>query len=104
MIRELVSDEVVVHGRIIAAREADGLSLEAALGAGHVVSRCPACGHRESADTSWWVGSALDRWASLGVLRRRLRCICGSRAVALEVWPVSPHPRPEPRRMYPWRA
>lgn len=101
---QVQATEVIVHGRIIMTREADRLSLGDALSAGHVVSRCPGCGHRESADTSWWAGSARDRASSLGPLRQRLRCACGSRSVALEVWPVTPHPRPEARRMYHWRA
>ncbi len=98
------SGEVIIHGRIVAGRQADELTLATALGAGHVVSHCPACGHRESADVTWWERSAVDRAASLGALCGRLRCVCGSKRVALEVWPVTPRAVEERRRVYHWRA
>lgn len=96
--------EVIIHGRIVAGREADELTLAAALGAGYVVSHCPVCGHRESTDLTWWERSAVDRRAPLGALSGRLRCACGSRRVALEVWPVTPRAMEERRRLYHWRA
>lgn len=44
-----------------------------------------------------------ERQFSLGVLGRRLRCLCGNRDVTLEVWPVAPV-QEAPRRTYHWRA
>lgn len=96
--------EIIIHGRIVARREADALTLATALSAGHVVSHCLACGHRESADTSWWERSAIDRSHRLEVLRDRLRCVCGSKSVGLEVWPVTVRAVEGRPRMYHWRA
>ena len=81
--------EFVVHGRIIAGPEADSLSLRDAMRAGHVVARCR-CSHRESVATEAWRGSGDDAGLSLGILSRRLRCICGAKDLALEVWPLAP--------------
>jgi hypothetical protein len=93
----------LVHGRLIVGREAEQMSLEDASRAGHVVTRCPRCAHRESTDVSWWTRSKSDRQMSLGILSRRLRCLCGNREVALEVWPVAPA-HEDLRRTFHWRA
>jgi hypothetical protein len=65
----------IVHGRLIVGLEAQDMSLEDAQGAGHVVTRCPRCGHRESTDTRWWMCSGSERRLSLGILSRRIRCL-----------------------------
>jgi hypothetical protein len=100
----MADGNIIIHGRVIAGLEASGMSLEDADGAGHVVTRCPHCDHRESTDTSWWRMSHWDRQASLGTLSRRLRCLCGHRDVTLEVWPVVPCLDEETPRTFHWRA
>ena len=99
----MADGNIIVHGRVITGLEAGDMSLEAASGAGHIVTRCPRCGHRESTDTAWWRRSKGDRESSLGVLSRRLRCMCGSKEVCLEVWPVTLGIEDHPRT-YQWRA
>ena len=96
--------EVIIHGRIVTGREAEKLTLATALAAGHVVSHCPTCGHRERTDTSWWERSEPERAYRLGVLRNRLRCACGSKTVALEVWPVTVRAVEGQPRIIHWRA
>ena len=100
----MADGDIIVHGRVIQTAEASRLSLVDAEGAGHVVARCPHCGHRESANTAPWRGSRWDRTATLGTLSRRLRCLCGSREVSLEVWPVTPGPQETKARTFHWRA
>jgi hypothetical protein len=94
----------IVHGRVITGLEANRMSLEDATGAGHVVTRCPRCRHRESTDVSWWMRSKTERGHSLDVLSRRLRCLCGCKDVALEVWPVAPALNEATPRTFHWRA
>ena len=92
----------IIHGRIVGGPEAGQMTLAHALAAGHVVSRCSAgCGHVESVDTSEWEASRPTREASLRVLARHLRCMCGCKEVRVEVWPV--RPEPVQRRAYFWR-
>ena len=100
----MADGSLIVHGRVIGGVEAGSLSLEAAELAGHVVSRCPRCGHRESADVAYWRRSSGDRSTSLGTLSKRLRCMCGNRDVALEVWPISPSLHEDRPRIVHWRA
>ena len=100
----MADGNLIVHGRVIGGTEAGLMSLEQADSAGHVVSRCPRCGHRESTDASYWRRSAGDRQASLGTLSKRLRCICGNRDVTLEVWPISPTLNEDRLRIFHWRA
>lgn len=94
---------IVVHGRIVAGAEASAMTLDTALGAGHLVSKCAAsCGHIESVDTSEWHASR-SRTDTLQVLARHLRCICGCREVRLEVWPMVPTNESGEHRTYFWR-
>lgn len=98
----MADGNILVHGRLIVGAEAARMSLESAAGAGHVVSRCPRCSHRESADVSRWMASSYDRVLPLSAFRERLRCMCGSREVALEVWPLAPVLEETPRTFV-WR-
>ena len=94
----------IVHGRVITGGEAAQMTLSNAVGAGHVVSRCSRCGHRESANVAYWKRSSFDCNLSLSTLSNRLRCLCGGRDLALEVWPVAPSLREEKHRTFHWRA
>ena len=93
---------IVASGRVIACEDADAMTLRDALRAGHVIARCR-CGHREPADTSSWRSSAFVMGCQLSMLASRVRCVCGSREVRLEVGPSAPV-EPTTRRTYVWRA
>ena len=75
---------MVVSGRVIAREEADAMILRDALQAGHIVARCR-CGHRESADVSTWRTSAFVMGSQLSTLAARVRCLCGSKDIRLDV-------------------
>jgi hypothetical protein len=62
----MADGNIIIHSRVIAGLEASGISLEDADGAGHVVTRCPGCRHRESTDTSWWRMSHIASRPALG--------------------------------------
>jgi len=99
----MADGNLIVHGRLIIGAEAAAMSLSDAAGAGHVVSRCPRCSHRESADIRGWLASGYDRALPLSAFRRRLRCLCGSREVVLEVWPLAPAAGEDTARTFFWR-
>lgn len=75
-------------GPIICGPAAGALTLDDAVAAGTVVACCPICDHREDVDVQPWLVCRSERQSLLRALGRRLRCLCGSREIMLEVWPA----------------
>ena len=93
---------ITAGARVVDCGGSDGLTLRDARQTGCIVARCR-CGQEEAPDVTAWLGSAFTLGCPLSVLARRLRCVCGSRDVLLDVRPFRPA-EPARRTIYVWRA
>jgi hypothetical protein len=93
----------ITKGRIIGAHEASCPSVGELRAGETVVGCCDRCQVVDEVDVQRWRAIPRDAATPLSVLALQLRCLCGSRSVTLQVWPVAPHPKPRRRRFARWR-